>query len=237
MNDRSTGRSRRLACGLALLLGSLVVLGAPAYATEAGRRLPAPALVEPRPAGGLETAVLAGGCFWGVQGVFQHVRGVTRAVSGYAGGRAEDARYDAVSSGRTGHAEAVSVTYDPAIVTYGEILRIFFSVALDPTEVNRQGPDDGPQYRSAVFPQSDAQAEVARAYIAQLDAAKLYRAPIATQLEQAEFRPAEAEHQDFLARHPSHPYIVVNDLPKIHDLKRFFPERFVPVPVLVTATR
>ncbi|GJD52125.1 Peptide methionine sulfoxide reductase MsrA [Methylobacterium crusticola] len=217
-----------LAGGLGLAAaGGLVSAG------EAGRRLPE-AIVPARGEAGLRTAVLAGGCFWGVQGVFQHVRGVRQAVSGYAGGDRASADYRAVSSGRTAHAEAVRVTYDPAVIRYDELLRIFFSVALDPTQVDRQGPDAGPQYRSALFPLDDEQARVARAYIGQLDAAGTYARPIATRIEPAAaFYPAEDYHQDYMALHPTHPYIVANDAGKVRDLARLFPEYAAPAPVLV----
>lgn len=182
----------------------------------------------------LETTVLAGGCFWGVQGVFEHVQGVRRVVSGYAGGAAETAHYGIVGGGRSGHAESVEITFDPAQVSFGTLLRIFFSVAHDPTEVNRQGPDSGTQYRSAVFPATPAQAGVAQAYIAQLDASHTFPDPIATRIEPgARFYPAEDYHQDFLTHHPDHPYIVVNDLPKIAQLKRLFPDRYREQPVLL----
>lgn len=181
-----------------------------------------------------ETAIFAGGCFWGVQGVFQHVQGVQRVVSGYAGGAANTARYETVGTGRTGHAESVEITYDPAKVSYGTLLQIFFSVAHNPTERNRQGPDVGTQYRSAVFPVNASQQHIAQAYIAQLDAAKSFRQPIVTRIENyTGFYPAEDYHQDFLTRHPAHPYIVVNDLPKVNELKRLFPQRYMDTPVLV----
>lgn len=211
----------------------LVAAGPAARAEEEARRLPeatTPAHETP----GLRTAVFAGGCFWGVQGVFQNVRGVAEAVSGYAGGDRASADYRTVSTGRTRHAEAVKVTYDPAVVPYDELLRVFFSVALDPTQVDRQGPDAGPQYRSALFPIDAEQARVARAYIAQLDGAGTYARPIATRIEErAAFYPAEAYHQDFMALHPDHPYIVVNDAPKLRNLKRLLPELTAPTPALV----
>jgi peptide-methionine (S)-S-oxide reductase len=185
-----------------------------------------------------DVAVLAGGCFWGVQGVFQHVVGVTSAVSGYAGGAKNTAEYETVSSGRTGHAESVQVTYDPRRITYGRLLQIYFSVAHDPTELNRQGPDTGPQYRSALFPTTAEQAEVARAYIAQLNQAHVFRKAIATTLEpNRTFYPAEAYHQDYLTRNPTDPYIAINDLPKVRNLKKLFPDIYRDVPVLVLATR
>lgn len=185
-----------------------------------------------------ETAVLAGGCFWGVQGVFQHVKGVVQAVSGYAGGAADTAQYETVSTGTTGHAESVRITYDPTQISYGTLLRIFFSVAHDPTQKDRQNPDIGPQYRSAIFPQSSDQAQVARDYIAQLDAAHVFPRPIATRIEDgARFYPAEGYHQDFLARHPAQSYIAAYDLPKIGDLERLFPDIYRDQPALVSAAR
>jgi peptide-methionine (S)-S-oxide reductase len=199
--------------------------------------VPPPAVDEPA-AGNSETAVFAGGCFWGVQGVFQHVRGVTKAVSGYAGGEAATAQYEVVSTGETGHAESVQVTFDPHQVTYGQLLQIYFSVAHDPTELNYQGPDHGTQYRSALFPVDEAQAKVAKAYIAQLGQAKVFDAAIVTKIEPGKaFYPAEAYHQDFLARNPGYPYIVFNDLPKIENLKQMFPDRYRADPVLVLASQ
>ena len=173
-----------------------------------------------------ETAVLAGGCFWGMETVFEHVKGVTDVVSGFAGGSASDATYDAVSSERTGHAEAVKITYDPKQISYGQLLKIFFTVAHDPTQVNRQGPDTGPSYRSAIFPQNAGQARAARAFIASLDSAHAYKKPIATRIESGGFYPAEAYHQDFARKHPLYPYIVVNDRPKVAALKSRYPSLF-----------
>jgi peptide-methionine (S)-S-oxide reductase len=183
----------------------------------------------------LETAVIAGGCFWGIQAVYQHVKGVSNAVSGYAGGAQKDADYSAVSSGRTGHAEAVKVTFDPRQVSYGKILQIYFSVAHDPTQLNRQGPDSGTQYRSEIFPQSEAQAKTAQAYIAQLDTVKAFKAAIVTKTGtmKAAFFPAEAYHQDYATRHPYQPYIVVNDAPKVENLKKMYPALWREAPVLV----
>jgi len=177
-------------------------------------------------AGEVATAVFAGGCFWGVEGVFEHVAGVKKVESGYAGGSAGEASYDAVSAGRTRHAEAVRITYDPRQVSYGRLLHIFFSVAHDPTELNRQGPDVGPQYRSAIFPQNDEQRRVTAAYIGQLGSAKKFRRPIVTTLETGEFRPAEDYHQDFMRKNPRHGYIVVHDAPKLHALKANFPRLY-----------
>lgn len=221
------------AAGLGLLASLAVPQGA-AFAEEGGRRVPEAAAKSNESPGGLQTATLAGGCFWGVQGVFQHVRGVKQAVSGYAGGAKATATYDEVSMGHTGHAEAVRITYDPSVIRYDELLQIFFSVALDPTQVNRQGPDTGTQYRSAIFPADAEQAKVAKAYIAQLDAAKIYGKPIATTIEPgARFYPAESYHQDYMTLNPTRPYIVYNDAPKLEDLKKLFPERATAEPVLV----
>ncbi|VVN71319.1 peptide-methionine (S)-S-oxide reductase MsrA [Pseudomonas fluorescens] len=197
-----------------------------------------PALDMPAGQSTSETVVFAGGCFWGVQGVFQHVKGVQRAVSGYAGGTASTAQYEQVSNGNTGHAEAVEVTFDPTRVSYGSLLQIFFSVAHNPTELNRQGPDTGTQYRSAIFPANAEQQRVAQAYIAQLDAAHSFSKPIVTKLETFNgFYPAEDYHQDFLTEHPTYPYIVINDLPKVAQLKQLYPERYQEKPVLVKAGR
>ena len=218
----------------AIVLGAGLELGPSASAGESTRALPPPAVDEqPGPAKS-EVAVLAGGCFWGVQGVFQHVNGVTSAVSGYAGGRESMAHYDWVGTGTTGHAESVRVTFDPSKISYGRILQVYFSVAHDPTQINRQGPDVGTQYRSAIFPVNDDQARIAKAYIAQLDAAHAFGAAIATRIEPDKtFYPAEAYHQDFLTRHPTYPYIVFNDLPKIESLKRIAPDLYRTDPVLV----
>jgi peptide-methionine (S)-S-oxide reductase len=206
-------------------------------AAEPAHVVPPPALDEKAPAGAMsETAVLAGGCFWGVQGVYQHVKGVTGAVSGYAGGDKEHAVYEVVGTGATGHAESVRITFDPRQITFGQILRIYFSVAHDPTELNFQGPDHGTQYRSAIFPQNEEQAKVAKAYIAQLDQAKTFDKPIVTTIEPGKnFFPAEGYHQDFLTLHPDYPYIVYNDLPKIENLKTMFPAEYRDKPVLVMA--
>ncbi len=175
-----------------------------------------------------QTAVFAGGCFWGVEAVFEHVKGVTQVVSGYAGGSANTAKYDEVSSGSTGHAESVRISYDPSRISYGQLLKVFFSVAHDPTELNRQGPDTGTQYRSAVFFANGEQKRVAEAYIAQLQAARVLPRPIVTQVTPLKaFYEAEAYHQDYLVRHPTQPYIVINDLPKIADLQRQFPALYV----------
>lgn len=181
-----------------------------------------PAAAAPR----TETAVLAGGCFWGMEAVFEHVKGVTDVVSGYAGGAAKDADYDKVSTESTGHAEAVRITYDPAQISYVRLLQVFFAVAHDPTEVNRQGPDVGPSYRSAIFPQNRGQAAQAKTFIAKLNASHAFKSPIATRIESGGFYPAEAYHQDFAKKHPYYPYIVVNDRPKVAALKAKYPNLF-----------
>jgi peptide-methionine (S)-S-oxide reductase len=221
----------------ALVLGAGVWFAASPSGAEDARAVPAPALDEPAAsAPASEVAVLAGGCFWGVQGVFQHVKGVTEAVSGYAGGDKKTAEYETVSAGATGHAESVQIAFDPRQITYGRILQIFFSVAHDPTELNFQGPDAGTQYRSAIFPANDEQARIAKAYIAQLDGAHAFDRPIVTTIEPGKnFYRAEDYHQDFLTRHPAYPYIVINDLPKIENLKRLLPDSYRAEPMLVMA--
>ncbi|HEY2255124.1 MAG TPA: peptide-methionine (S)-S-oxide reductase MsrA [Variovorax sp.] len=221
----------------------MLVLGAgaalwhvvPSLAAEAAVVIPAPAEdLAASPGASTETAVVAGGCFWGVQGVFQHVKGVTSAVSGYAGGAANTAQYGEVGSGTTGHAESVRITYDPKVISYGRLLQIYFSVAHNPTELNRQGPDSGTQYRSTIFAANAEQERVAKAYIAQLDKARAFGRPIATTVETLKgFYPAEAYHQDYLTLNPNQPYIAINDLPKIENLKRVFPDSYRVKPVLV----
>ncbi len=190
--------------------------------------LPAPAVDMARDAKpGKQTVVFAGGCFWGVQAVFQHVKGVADATSGYAGGAADTARYDLVSTGDTGHAESVRVTFDPAQVSFGQLLRVFFSVAHDPTELNRQGPDAGTQYRSALFFTDPAQKRVADAYVAQLDRARSFHGRIVTEVAPLKaFYPAEAYHQNYATNHPNNPYIVINDAPKVEHLRQMFPELY-----------
>jgi len=219
------------------LAAALALWAGPAAAAEPATLVPPPAADEPLRAGAAtETAVLAGGCFWGVQAVFQHVTGVSRAVSGYAGGSRETAQYDTVSSGRTGHAESVEITFDPGVISYGRLLRIYFSVAHDPTQLDRQGADVGSQYRSAIFTRDDAQRRVAESYVAQLNQSNVFGRPLATRIAPLEaFYPAEDYHQDFATLHPDHPYIAYTDLPKLDDLKRLFPEAYRPVPVLVGA--
>ncbi len=205
-----------------------VLAGAVACRAGSGAAVPAPVADEARAtASAKETAVVAGGCFWGIQAVFQHVKGVVGATSGYSGGSVKNPDYEAVSSGQTGHAESVQVVYDPSKVTYGELLRVFFSVALDPTEVNRQGPDSGTQYRSVIFYGNDEQKRIAEAYIAQLDQAKIFRRAIVTQVVPLQaFYPAEAYHQNYAAMHPDNPYIVYNDAPKVANLRREFPDLY-----------
>ncbi len=223
---------------LALALSGGVWLATHASSAEAEHAIPPQALDEPSGSATKEVAVLAGGCFWGVQGVFQHVKGVSDAVSGYDGGAASTAHYEMTSRGDTGHAESVQITFDPRVISYGRLLQIFFAVAHDPTELDRQGPDEGTQYRSAIFPADADQARVAKAYIAQLDAAHAFDGKIVTSIEPGHaFYRAEDYHQDFLARNPTYPYIVINDLAKIEALRRLYPERYRADPVLVAAGR
>jgi peptide-methionine (S)-S-oxide reductase len=238
----SSAEARRLrpaaiAVGLLLLAAVGAGFGIVPSAAEDARAIPPPKLDRLEASAEPQVAVFAGGCFWGVQGVFQHVDGVLGAVSGYAGGDAATAEYGRVGTGRTGHAEAVQVTFDPGKVSYGRLMQVFFSVAHDPTQLDRQGPDVGPQYRSAIFPADAAQAQAAAAYIVQLDQAHAFDDAIVTRIEPDKaFYPAEAYHQDFLTRNPHHPYIVINDLPKIVALKRLFPELYRAEPVLVAAS-
>jgi peptide-methionine (S)-S-oxide reductase len=234
--NRKTGTGRQrvvLASWLAVigLAAAAFVVRTPVIPTASGTvpsALPSPTVDEPVSGGPKsETAVLAGGCFWGVQGVFQHVKGVSAAQSGYAGGDAATANYDTVSSETTGHAESVRITYDPTQVTYGQLLRVFFGVVQDPTELNYQGPDVGPSYRSVIFTQNDSQQKIANAYIAQLNQAGAFPSPIVTTVTPgANFYPAEAYHQDYLSLHPNNAYIVANDLPKLGALRADFPELY-----------
>jgi peptide-methionine (S)-S-oxide reductase len=219
--------------GAALL--AAISLGIPLTSGHAAQQPLPPPAVDVAPSGsGPQTAVFAGGCFWGVQGVFEHVKGVTKAVSGYAGGHVVDPGYEQVSSGATGHAESVAVTYDPEKVSYGTLLRIFFTVALDPTQKDHQGPDWGTQYRSELFVSNPDQERVAKGYIAQLDAAHAFSRPIVTRIDPAgPFYPAEAYHQDYLQLHPHAPYIAINDMPKVEALRTLFPENWQPVAVTV----
>lgn len=222
---------------LFIALGAVVWFSArPLFAGEGAVPIPAPAADNPKAAGALQTAVLSGGCFWGVQGVFEHMRGVRKVLAGYAGGASNTAEYETVSTGTTGHAESVQITFDPALVSYGELLRVFFSVVHDPTELNRQGGDVGTQYRSDIFYMDDAQKNVAQAYIAQLNGAKVFPEPIVTRVDAYKgFYPAEAYHQDFLIRNPQYPYIVYVDLPKIRNFQRVLPEYYEGQPVMVSS--
>jgi len=224
----------------AAALGALAItafIAAPSRAAEDAVIIPAPT-TDAQASDGIQTVVIAGGCFWGVQGVFQHTAGVVSAVSGYAGGGKSTADYEMVSTGTTGHAESVQIKYDPSKVSYGKILQIFFSVVHDPTQLNRQGPDSGTQYRSAIFTTSDEQKKVTDAYIAQLNAAKVYKKPIVTKVGPLEgFYPAEAYHQDYLTLHPTQPYIAYNDIPKVENLKRIFAANYIEKPTLVSGTK
>lgn len=233
-------RAARLIALVAVLVVLALVYAAYSARTRPAQLVPAPSGQAGAAAQGAESAsvVLAGGCFWGVQAVFQHTRGVLGAVSGYSGGAADQAHYPAVTTGRTGHAEAVRVTYDPRQITLGELLQVFFSVAHDPTERDRQGPDVGSQYRSAIFYEGEAQRDVAQAYIAQLGASGVLGAPIATELAPlAGFYEAEAEHQDYATRHPNAPYIATHDAPKLRNLQALLPDRYRDAPVLVGGGR
>ncbi len=239
--NRSTSAKPRTTSSKFAWLGAAALLASAAFefgnsqAAEAATKIPPPAVDQPADGKtGSQTAVFAGGCFWGVQGVFQHTNGVLQAVSGYSGGQKETAMYETVGRGTTGHAEAVQVTFDPSKISYGKLLQIYFSVAHDPTQLNRQGPDRGTQYRSAIFYTSAGQKDVAEKYIAQLDAAKAYPARIVTQLTPlTAFYPAEAYHQDYLTLHPESGYIATFDLPKIDELKNLFPAQYRASPVLV----
>jgi peptide-methionine (S)-S-oxide reductase len=224
----------------AAAIGALAITAfatAPLRAAEDAVIIPAPS-ADVKASDGIQTAVIAGGCFWGVQGVFQHTAGILNAVSGYAGGSKTTADYNIVSSGTTGHAESVQIKYDPNKISYGKILQIFFSVAHDPTQLNRQGPDSGTQYRSAIFTTSDEQRKVADAYIAQLNAAKVYRKPIVTTVGPlVAFYPAESYHQDYLTLHPNQPYIAFNDIPKVENLKKIFADNYIDKPTLVSSAK
>ena len=212
---------------LVVALGLGVAFADAAWAAEKAVVIPAPAVDNPKVSASPQTAVIAAGCFWGVQGVYQHVRGVQRALSGYSGGTKATADYEAVSRGSTGHAESVEIRFDPKEISYGEILQIYFSVVHDPTQLNRQGPDTGPQYRSNIFYADESQKRIAEAYIAQLNNAKLFSRSIVTRVDPLNgFYPAEAYHQDFLLKNPTYPYIVIHDLPKIGQLKKVFPARY-----------
>jgi peptide-methionine (S)-S-oxide reductase len=216
----------------------LVLISAGVHAAEEAVVIPPPALDNPNTSGPLQTAVIAGGCFWGVHGVYQHVRGTRQVLSGYSGGTKATADYETVSRGASAHAEAVEIRFDPSELSYGEILQVFFSVVHDPTQLDRQGPDIGAQYRSAIFYADESQKRIAEAYMAQLDRAKVFRRPIVTRLERlTAFYPAEDYHQDFLIKNPSYPYIVFHDLPKIANLKSVFPARYREQPVTAQSSR
>jgi peptide-methionine (S)-S-oxide reductase len=223
----------------ASVLAGILLCGCSAAADQDARVIPAPAVDEATaPANATETAVLSGGCFWGMQGLFEHVKGVRQVVAGYAGGTAGAAQYETVSTGTTGHAESVKITFDPGVITYGQILRVFFSVAHDPTELDRQGPDTGSQYRSEIFTANSAQERIARTYLAQLARAHVFNAPIVTRIDPfSEFYPAEAYHQDYLIHNPDSLYIVVNDLPKISRLKALYPKLYREPPVRLATAR
>lgn len=232
---KSRWPSRIIAAAAALAIGA-VLLRSPLLNAEPAAVIPAPKVDNSKTAGPPQTAVIAGGCFWGMQGVFQHVRGVKKVLSGYTGGDKSTAEYEKVSTGTTGHAESIEITFDPAQVTYGQLLQIAFSVGFDPTELNRQGPDSGTQYRSNIFYTDDTQKDIATAYIAQLNQAKAYPKPIVTRVDPLRgFFAAEDYHQDYLFLHPDQPYIAFNDIPKVNNLKKVFPEIYTEKPMLVGA--
>jgi len=228
--------SKPLLTVLALGALSVVFWRSPLFGAEAPVVVAPPAIDNPKAPGSLQTAVLAGGCFWGVQGVFEHVRGVQKVVAGYAGGDRSTAQYETVSSGTTGHAESVKITFDPAAISYGQILQIAFSVVHDPTQLNRQGPDAGTQYRSAIFYVDETQKRIAEAYIAQLDKSHTFPRAIVTRVDPLKgFYPAEDYHQDYLIHNPSSPYIAMYDIPKVENFKHLFPELYSGRPVLASA--
>ena len=230
---RQSNFARSALAALALAAVGAAFWLTPAVSAEDAVVIPPPSIDE-KATSGSEKAIFAGGCFWGVQGVFQHVKGVSKAVSGYTGGSKDTAVYETVGSGSTGHAESVEITYDPSVVTYGQLLQVYFSVAHNPTQLNFQGPDSGTQYRSTIFAENDAQKKIAQSYIAQLDQAKVFPKPIVTTLETGKtFYPAENYHQDFLTLNPTYPYIVYNDMPKVANLKQLFPALYSEKPVLV----
>lgn len=235
-SDRRSSRAimRTTIASAALLVTLTIAVSATSLSSEQAILVPPPSHDETSSLNNTsETAVLAAGCFWGVQGVFQHVKGVTNVVAGYAGGDADTAQYETVSSGTTGHAESVRIAFDPTKISYGRLLQIYFSVAHDPTELNRQGPDSGTQYRSAIFPTNADQAQIARDYIAQINRTDTFDKPLATTIEPLKaFYPAESYHQDYLTLHPELPYIAINDLPKVANLKRLLPTVYRESPVL-----
>ena len=229
------GWKRAWLYGAMTAIAGAAALSVSHLSADEARVIPGPVIDEPTTPGSTsEVAVFAGGCFWGVQGVFQHVKGVTEATSGYAGGKSEDAQYETVGTGTTGHAESVRVTFDPHQISYGRLLQIYFSVAHDPTELNQQGPDHGTQYRSTIFATSAQQQKVAETYISELEAAHVFPDKIVTTIEPGKnFFPAEGYHQNFLTLNPTYPYIVINDLPKVENLHKLFPDDFRTDPVLV----
>jgi peptide-methionine (S)-S-oxide reductase len=223
----------RLAALSAIAVLGVVLWHAPIFGAEAAVVLPTPAIDNPKAPGPAQTAVLSAGCFWGVQGVFEHVRGMQNVIAGYAGGEKSTADYETVSSGTTGHAESVKITFDPAAISYGQILQIAFSVVHDPTQLNRQGPDVGTQYRSSIFYRDENQKRIAQAYMAQLDQAHAFPRPIVTRVDPLKgFYPAEGYHQNYLIHNPTQPYIAIYDLPKVENFKRTFPELYSGQPVL-----
>jgi peptide-methionine (S)-S-oxide reductase len=235
-----TWQSKLMIGALGIAVSILISAGISnhAMAAEPAVVIPAPAMDNPKTASTLQTAVIAGGCFWGVQGVYQHVKGVRNVLSGYAGGDKSTAEYETVSGGNTGHAESVQISFDPKEISYGEILQIYFSVAHDPTQLNRQGPDAGTQYRSSIFYSDEGQKNIAQAYIAQLNKARVFNGAIVTRVEPLKgFYPAEDYHQDFLVNNPRYPYIVFNDLPKVQHLKQVFPTYYRDQPVTVKAAK
>ena len=236
MSPRQFSRLSLCAAAIgALALAAFAI--SPSRASEEAVIIPAPT-TDVKAADGIQTAVIAGGCFWGVQGVYQHTAGVLNAVSGYSGGSKATANYTMIGTGATGHAEAVEIKYDPKKISYGKILQIFFSVVHDPTQLNRQGPDTGTQYRSAIFTTNDEQKKVAEAYIAQLNAAKVYKKPIVTKIGPLQaFYAAEDYHQDYLTLHPNQPYIAFNDIPKVENLKKIFSENYIEKPTLVNTAK
>jgi peptide-methionine (S)-S-oxide reductase len=233
MNNRKWASPVSLAALIGAAAIGAVLMRAPILAAEAPVVIPAPAVDNPKVAGPMQTAVLSGGCFWGVQGVYEHVRGVQKVVAGYAGGEKGTAQYETVSSGTTGHAESVKITFDPSLISYGQILQIAFSVVHDPTQLNRQGPDVGTQYRSSIFYDDETQKHIAEAYISQLEKAHAFARPIVTRVDALRgFYPAEDYHQDYLVHNPTQPYIALYDLPKIENFKQTFPELYRGQPVL-----
>ena len=224
---------------LAVLAITILGLSCRASGDTINKEIPAPLVDTPAAeAKGREVAVLAGGCFWGLQGMFEHVKGVTKVVAGYSGGDKATAHYEMVGTETTGHAESVEITFDPKQISYGQLLRLFFSVAHDPTQLDRQGPDRGPSYRSEIFYASPTQERVARAYVAQLTKGKVFSSPIVTKVEALKaFYPAEDYHQDYLIRNPNQPYIMFNDLPKIEALKQVYPALYRPTPVALSSAK